>query len=167
MAFPVHRMRRLRASEALRSLVRETRLAPTQFILPLFACPGRRRAARNQFHAGKLSALDRRAGEGVRGSGEAGDRRRDLVRDSGRQGRGGIRRLCRRRHRAASCASRQARGPEAAAHDRRLQLRVHQPWALRDGGGWRGAERSDAGMAGEGARFRTLARAPMSWRPAT
>jgi porphobilinogen synthase len=40
MAFPVHRMRRLRASEALRSLVRETQLAPTQFILPLFACPG-------------------------------------------------------------------------------------------------------------------------------
>jgi porphobilinogen synthase len=33
-------MRRLRASEALRSLVRETRLAPSQFILPLFACPG-------------------------------------------------------------------------------------------------------------------------------
>jgi porphobilinogen synthase len=40
MAFPIHRMRRLRASEALRSLVRETRLAPTQFVLPLFTCPG-------------------------------------------------------------------------------------------------------------------------------
>jgi porphobilinogen synthase len=40
MAFPIHRMRRLRANEALRSLVRETRLAPTQFILPLFAVPG-------------------------------------------------------------------------------------------------------------------------------
>jgi porphobilinogen synthase len=40
MAFPIQRMRRLRASEALRSLVRETRLVPTQFILPLFACPG-------------------------------------------------------------------------------------------------------------------------------
>jgi len=40
MAFPIHRMRRLRASEALRSLVRETRLAPTQFVLPLFAVPG-------------------------------------------------------------------------------------------------------------------------------
>jgi porphobilinogen synthase len=40
MAFPVHRMRRLRASESLRSLVRETRLAPTQFILPLFTCTG-------------------------------------------------------------------------------------------------------------------------------
>jgi len=33
-------MRRLRATEALRSLVRETRLAPSQFILPLFVCPG-------------------------------------------------------------------------------------------------------------------------------
>ncbi|HOL70798.1 MAG TPA: porphobilinogen synthase [Bryobacteraceae bacterium] len=33
-------MRRLRASEPLRSLVRETRLEPSQFILPLFACPG-------------------------------------------------------------------------------------------------------------------------------
>src|SRR5580704_1566166 len=40
MSFPIHRMRRLRANEALRSVVRETRLAPTQFILPLFACPG-------------------------------------------------------------------------------------------------------------------------------
>src|SRR5947209_12698823 len=33
-------MRRMRASDALRTLVRETRLAPSQFILPLFACPG-------------------------------------------------------------------------------------------------------------------------------
>ncbi len=40
MAFPVHRMRRLRACEQLRSLVRETRLVPSQFILPLFVCPG-------------------------------------------------------------------------------------------------------------------------------
>ncbi|MEN6534203.1 MAG: porphobilinogen synthase [Bryobacteraceae bacterium] len=40
MGFPVHRMRRLRATQALRDLVRETRLAPSQFILPLFACPG-------------------------------------------------------------------------------------------------------------------------------
>jgi porphobilinogen synthase len=33
-------MRRLRATESIRTLVRETRLAPSQFILPLFACPG-------------------------------------------------------------------------------------------------------------------------------
>jgi porphobilinogen synthase len=40
MPFPIHRLRRLRRTEALRSLVRETRLAPAQFILPLFVCPG-------------------------------------------------------------------------------------------------------------------------------
>src|SRR5262249_1147741 len=40
MPFPIHRMRRLRASESMRSLVRETRLDPAQFILPLFVCPG-------------------------------------------------------------------------------------------------------------------------------
>jgi porphobilinogen synthase len=40
MPFPVHRPRRLRATESIRSLVRETRLAPSQFILPLFVVPG-------------------------------------------------------------------------------------------------------------------------------
>jgi len=33
-------MRRVRSNAALRSLIRETRLAPAQFILPLFVCPG-------------------------------------------------------------------------------------------------------------------------------
>jgi porphobilinogen synthase len=33
-------MRRLRATEPLRSLVRETHLEPSQFVLPLFVCPG-------------------------------------------------------------------------------------------------------------------------------
>src|SRR6185437_13103764 len=40
MAFPIHRKRRLRVSEGMRRLVRETHLAPSQFVLPLFACPG-------------------------------------------------------------------------------------------------------------------------------
>jgi porphobilinogen synthase len=40
VAFPIHRMRRLRGSEALRNLVRETLLDPGDFILPLFICPG-------------------------------------------------------------------------------------------------------------------------------
>jgi porphobilinogen synthase len=40
MPFPTHRLRRRRSSEAIRSLVRETRLSPAQFILPLFVCPG-------------------------------------------------------------------------------------------------------------------------------
>lgn len=40
MSFLTHRPRRLRRTENLRALVRETRLAPEDFILPLFACPG-------------------------------------------------------------------------------------------------------------------------------
>lgn len=36
----VHRPRRLRRSQHLRALVQETRLAPEDFILPLFSCPG-------------------------------------------------------------------------------------------------------------------------------
>jgi porphobilinogen synthase len=35
-------MRRLRTSEPMRRLVRETRLDPAEFILPLFVCPGER-----------------------------------------------------------------------------------------------------------------------------
>ena len=40
MAFPVQRLRRLRTSEAIRRLVRETQLQPSQFIFPYFVCPG-------------------------------------------------------------------------------------------------------------------------------
>jgi porphobilinogen synthase len=40
MPFPIHRLRRLRSSESMRALVRETHLHPSQFILPLFVCPG-------------------------------------------------------------------------------------------------------------------------------
>jgi porphobilinogen synthase len=40
MAFPVTRLRRLRRSEQLRSMVRETRLTPEAFVYPLFVCPG-------------------------------------------------------------------------------------------------------------------------------
>jgi porphobilinogen synthase len=40
MAFPATRLRRLRRSGPLRSLVRETRLTPESFVYPLFVCPG-------------------------------------------------------------------------------------------------------------------------------
>ena len=40
MNFPVTRMRRLRRTEAIRSMVRETRLTPDAFVYPLFVCPG-------------------------------------------------------------------------------------------------------------------------------
>ena len=38
----IHRPRRLRRTEALRSMVRETHLAPENLVLPLFVCPGQR-----------------------------------------------------------------------------------------------------------------------------
>lgn len=40
MQFPIHRGRRLRRTENLRGLVRETRLAVEQLVLPLFVVPG-------------------------------------------------------------------------------------------------------------------------------
>jgi porphobilinogen synthase len=40
MSFPETRMRRLRRSESLRALVRETSLNPGDLIYPLFICPG-------------------------------------------------------------------------------------------------------------------------------
>jgi porphobilinogen synthase len=41
MTHLTHRPRRLRRNEAVRALVRETRLRPEDFVLPLFACPGK------------------------------------------------------------------------------------------------------------------------------
>jgi porphobilinogen synthase len=40
MSFPTHRYRRLRLTESLREMVRETSLAPSDFIAPLFVVPG-------------------------------------------------------------------------------------------------------------------------------
>lgn len=38
--FPIMRMRRLRANEALRNMVRETHLVVEDLVMPLFVCPG-------------------------------------------------------------------------------------------------------------------------------
>jgi porphobilinogen synthase len=40
MAFPTTRLRRLRQTEQLRSMLRETRLTPESLVYPLFICPG-------------------------------------------------------------------------------------------------------------------------------
>jgi porphobilinogen synthase len=40
MSFPIHRARRLRRSELLRGLVRETRVSTQGLIYPMFVCPG-------------------------------------------------------------------------------------------------------------------------------
>ena len=40
MAFPQQRLRRLRRTENLRRLVRQTRLAIDDLVYPMFVCPG-------------------------------------------------------------------------------------------------------------------------------
>jgi porphobilinogen synthase len=41
VTFPIHRPRRLRRTEALRGLVRETNISTSGLIYPMFACPGK------------------------------------------------------------------------------------------------------------------------------
>ena len=41
MAFPLHRSRRLRRSDPLRRMVRETELSPEDLIYPIFVVEGR------------------------------------------------------------------------------------------------------------------------------
>jgi len=40
MTFPLHRPRRLRRNEAIRAMVRETKLTASGLVYPMFACPG-------------------------------------------------------------------------------------------------------------------------------
>jgi porphobilinogen synthase len=40
MSFPIQRARRLRRTEAIRGMVRETRLSTRGFVYPMFVCPG-------------------------------------------------------------------------------------------------------------------------------
>jgi porphobilinogen synthase len=68
MAFPVTRLRRLRRTETLRSMVRETRLTPENFVYPMFVCPGQgvRREVRSMPGVFNLSV-----DEAVKEAGEA------------------------------------------------------------------------------------------------
>ena len=40
MSFPATRLRRLRRTDTIRALVRETSLSLDDVVMPLFACPG-------------------------------------------------------------------------------------------------------------------------------
>ena len=85
----------------------------------------------------------------MRGGGGAGDRRGDPVRPAGDQGRDGDGRLRRERDRAEGDPGDQAREQFAAGDDGRVQLRVHQPRALRVREERRRGQRHDAAVAGE------------------
>ena len=131
MSFPVHRPRRLRVSESMRRLVRETHLEPSQFILPLFAARAKASAARF-VHARQFQlSIDELVKE-CEGGSCAGRRRRHSIRNSANRR---TKRPPAPTTKMASC-SKPMRAvkrevPGAARHHRRLQLRIHQPRPLR------------------------------------
>ena len=165
MPFPSTRPRRLRRTPALRRLVRETTLAPDNFIFPLFVCPGKgvRREISSlpgQFHF-SVDTLAREAEEiaklGIPGG--------DPVRPAREEGRGRQRGLAPRRRRAARRARHQEGGPRAVRRRRRLLLRVHDPRPLRRRRRRRASTTTPRSRTWAAPRSPTRAPAPTSSRP--
>ena len=127
-AFPVTRLRRLRRTGALRTLVRETQARPRRLRhAALRRAPlGAERGAAGD--GPLVGGRRRRGGRPARGRRRG---RRDPVRDPGREGRGGLRRVGRRRRHPARAARATAALPRAGTAHRRLPLRVHGPRPLR------------------------------------
>ena len=160
------RPRRLRRTEAIRSLVRETQLTPDCFILPLFVCEGRGVRREVSSMPGVCPAVGRRGGQGS-GGGE-GRRRpgRAAVRPARQQGRDRLQGVRSRRAGAERCARAQARGARSDCHHRRLPVRVHVTRALRHSGRRRDSQRRhrrarrrrSALARGGGRRFRRAVR---------
>ena len=167
MPFPIHRLRRLRATESLRSLVRETHLRSGAVHPAAVRLPGRGRTPRNRRHARQLPDVHRRTGAGMRRSASLGiggvilfglPETKDEMASGAYADNGIVQRAIRAIRRETA---------RAAGRHRRLQLRVHQPRPLRHTSrtatwittprcsGWRSR------------RSRTPAPAPISWRPRT
>ncbi len=131
MPFPQTRLRRLRATGALRGLVRETNLSPSDFVYPMFVAHGIDRREPIEAMPGRRPPVDRpRGGRGDRGEG-ARHPRRAAVRAARRQGRGGLGGLGRRGHRAAGHPRDQGGSPGPARDHRPVPVRVHEPRSLR------------------------------------
>ena len=65
MRFPEYRPRRLRRTEALRSMVRETHLNVKDFILPFFCISGKGVKTPLESMPGHFSVVSGHAGQGV------------------------------------------------------------------------------------------------------
>ena len=133
MEFPATRLRRLRSTAAMRSLVRETHLHPGALIYPLFICEGEgvRREVSSMPGVFNLSIDEAvKEAEACAALGLGGLLLFGLPDTKGRAGQ---RRLRRRRHRPARPARHQEHiGREVARHHRRrLPLRVHLARPLR------------------------------------
>ena len=115
----------------MRSLVRETHLNPAQFVLPLFVCPGEgiKREISSMPHNYQMSIdeIVKECAE-VEALGIGGVILFGLPESKDEMATG---RLRRERHRAEGHPGDQARDATTAGDDRRVQLRIHQPRALR------------------------------------
>ena len=151
---PIHRPRRRRRTEALRSLVREHQLDAADLIQPIFVVHGSRGGARDSLDARRLSPLGGRlARPGGRPDPQAlgipavllfgfpPPRTRSAARTSPR--------MASSSRRSAGSAQRRSGSP---ADHRCLLLRVHQSRALRDRRGRRGGQRRDARDPGPSGR---------------
>ena len=145
--FPVTRLRRLRRTDTLRALVRETRLSLDDVVMPLFACPGegvvrpvtglegiaQRSVDEIVREAAELAAL------GVRAVILFGIPEEKDEEGSGAWEADGI------VQRALRALRAEVPGPDA--RHRRVPLRVHEPRPLRRPARRRGRERRDARAA--------------------
>ena len=131
MAFPATRMRRLRRTAPLRDLVRETELAASHLVYPMFVVAGGEKRA----PIASMPGIDHLSIDGaVEEAGIAHVARhpgRAAVRPPGRQGRAGHGRLGRRGRRPARHARDQGRAPRPARDRRPVPVRVHEPRPLR------------------------------------
>ncbi len=136
MPFPEVRLRRLRRTESLRALVRETTLDPGDLIYPLFICPGE--GVRNPVSS-MPGVFNLSVDEAVREAEEAAQLgigglllfglpdTKDEQATGAWDDNGIVQQALR--------ALKQERGREEARSDRRcLPVRVHQPRPLRCGG---------------------------------
>ena len=142
-------MRRLRRTEALRGLVRETELSPAA---PDPAPLRRRRRGRprgRRLDARHRALLDLRAGRRGDRDRRRGHRRRAALRHPRRQGRVGLGRLRRRGRRADGGAGAEGGPPRPDRDHRRLPLRVHLARPLRLRPRRRGRQRHHGRAAGQ------------------
>ena len=170
MPFPQTRLRRLRATGALRGLVRETSLSASDFVYPMFVAHGidRREPIEAMPGVDRLSiahAVDEAGrGGGARHPGGA------AVRAPGGEGRGGLGGLGRRGDRPAGHARDQGGASRPARDHRSVPVRVHEPRPLRgrsDDRHGNGRQRRHARAARPHRRPPRPAPAPTSSRPAT
>ena len=162
------RLRRLRSSEPMRALVRETRLSPEMFVLPLFVCEGEGVRREVPLDARRVQPVGRRGRAG--GERREGRRRpeRAALRPSRAQGRRRARRptIRRRRSRRRSARSSASVPDVLVITDVCLcEYTDHGHCGIADRR--RDRQRSDGGAARAGRASRTPRPAPTSSRRRT